>query len=56
MSLPLFISTAGLPVGMQFAARYGEEGTLFQLAGQLERACPWADRIPPVHVSAMTKE
>jgi amidase len=52
MSVPLFNSITGLPVGIQFAARYGDEGTLFQLAGQLERAYPWADRIPRVHASA----
>ena len=41
MSVPLFISGAGLPIGCQFAARYGDETTLFQLAGQLEQARPW---------------
>lgn len=53
MSVPLFMSVTDLPVGMQFATRYGDEGTLFQLAGQLERACPWSDRLPPVHVSSL---
>ena len=38
---------AGLPVGVMFAARFGDEATLFQLAGQLERAKPWADKRPP---------
>lgn len=50
MSVPLFASTTGLPVGMQFAARYGEEGVLFQLAGQLEKAHPWTNRTPDVQV------
>lgn len=49
MSVPLHWSEAGLPIGMHFAARYGDESTLFRLAGQLERACPWANRVPPVH-------
>lgn len=53
MSVPLFMSATGLPVGMQFASRYGDEATLFQLAAQLERASPWADRIPKVHVSKL---
>jgi len=29
-----------------FAARYGDESTLYQLAGQLEQAAPWFDRVP----------
>jgi amidase len=42
ISLPLGWSEAeGLPLGMQFGARFGAEDTLLQLAGQLERAAPW---------------
>jgi len=48
MSVPLFWSDAGLPIGVQFAARYGDEATLFRLASQLEQARPWAWRKPPV--------
>ncbi|ACY12729.1 amidase [Haliangium ochraceum] len=51
MSMPLHWNAAGLPVGVQFAARYGDEATLFRLAGQLEAACPWAQRRPPVCAS-----
>jgi len=47
MSLPLHWNAAGLPIGMQFVARMGEEATLFRLAGQLEQAQPWFDRAPP---------
>jgi Asp-tRNA(Asn)/Glu-tRNA(Gln) amidotransferase A subunit family amidase len=46
MSMPLGMSADGLPIGCHFAARYGEEGTLFALAGQIERASPWSGRRP----------
>jgi len=48
ISLPLAWSPEGLPIGMQFAGRYADEGTLFRLAGQLEQAHPWVDRKPAV--------
>ena len=47
ISLPLWRSQAGLPIGMQLAARFGDEATLFRLAAQLEQARPWFDRAPP---------
>lgn len=47
MSVPLFWSDHGLPIGVQLVGRYANEATLFQLAGQLERARPWDDRHPP---------
>ncbi len=46
ISLPLAWSEDGLPIGMQFAARYADEATLFRLAAQLEQARPWIDRKP----------
>ena len=48
MSVPLAWNEAGLPLGMMFAARFGDEATLFRLAGQLEAVRPWKDRRPPV--------
>jgi amidase len=47
MSVPLHWNEEMLPIGMQFAARFGAEATLFRLAGQLERAQPWFDKLPP---------
>ena len=48
MSVPLHWTGGGLPVGMHFVGRFGDEATLFRLAGQLERARPWFDRASPV--------
>jgi len=50
ISLPLCQSSAGLPIGIQFAARFGEEDLLIRIAGAFEQALPWADRKPPIHV------
>ena len=47
MSLPLGISSGGLPIGCQLVAAYGREDLLFRVAAQVETAAPWADRLPP---------
>lgn len=48
MSVPLFWTPDGLPIGAHFAAPFGAERRLFALAAQLEEARPWAGRLPPV--------
>jgi amidase len=54
MSVPLHWTKDGLPVGVQFAAPFGEESTLFRLAAQLEAAQPWG-RSPPLTLTVARK-
>lgn len=53
ISLPLYQSDSGFPIGIQFVAHFGREDMLIRLASALEAALPWHHRIPPVHVSRM---
>ena len=48
MSVPLFWSEEGLPIGTLFTARFGDEATLFRLAVQLEQERPWSTRRPTI--------
>jgi len=45
ISVPLHWTRSGLPVGVMFAARFGDEETLLQLAAQLEQAKPWFNKL-----------
>jgi amidase len=46
MSVPLYTTTEGLPVGVQFMARFGAEDQLLQLASQLEAERSWSQKLP----------
>ncbi|MEZ5959489.1 MAG: amidase [Hyphomonadaceae bacterium] len=48
MSVPLGMSSGGLPIGIHFSAAKGQEKRLLELAYELEQAQPWADRKPGV--------
>ena len=48
INLPLYWNKEGLPIGVQFVGRFGDELGLLRLASQLEKAAPWASRRPPV--------
>lgn len=42
VSLPLHWTADGLPVGVHLAMGFGDDAPLMSLAGQIERAAPWA--------------
>jgi amidase len=44
MSMPLYWTRAGLPLGSHFSAAAGKDALLFSLALQLEEALPWQPR------------
>jgi amidase len=48
VSLPLYWSAAGLPIGVTLAGRPGSEAMLLTLAAQLESASPWQAHRSPV--------
>ncbi len=48
VSLPLEWDRDGVPIGIQFVGRHGDEALLFRLAASLEAARPWKDRRPGV--------
>jgi amidase len=48
ISLPLHQNDGGLPIGVHLVGRFGDEGLLYRLSAQLEQACPWIDRKPPI--------
>lgn len=53
IALPLAQDSNGLPIGMQFVARFGAEDVLFRLAGSLEAVAPWRDHRPPLWAASI---
>ncbi|MET0985174.1 MAG: amidase, partial [Steroidobacteraceae bacterium] len=49
ISLPLHWTAADLPLGVQLVGDLWREDLLIRVAAQLERAHPWAQRVPPIH-------
>lgn len=48
ISVPIGMSSSGLPIGVQLAAAFGRDDQLVAVAAQLESAAPWADRRPGI--------
>jgi amidase len=48
ISLPIHETEDGVPVGAQLVGAPFQEATLLRLAGAIEQALPWADRVPAV--------
>ncbi|HWA02863.1 MAG TPA: amidase family protein [Rhizomicrobium sp.] len=50
INLPLHWNREGLPIGVQFVGRFGDELGLLRLAAQLERAAPWIRQYEKIKV------
>ena len=46
MSVPHYSTPDGLPMGVQFIAKFGCEDRLLQLANQLQTARDWSQKLP----------
>ncbi|MDP3897650.1 MAG: amidase [Mesorhizobium sp.] len=52
IALPVHVTAAGLPLGVQAAGRPGDEETLYSLAAQMETISGWTTRRAPFHLPA----
>lgn len=50
INMPLHWNKDGLPIGVQFVGRFGDELGLLRLAAQLEGAAPWAAQYSKIKV------
>ena len=48
ISVPLYQSREGLPIGVMLVGRPTADATLLTLGAQLEAAAPWPQRHPPI--------
>jgi amidase len=53
ITLPLHWNAAGLPIGVQAVARFGDDTTLLQLARELEQDLGGFDRVAPLSPTAL---
>lgn len=49
ISLPLYMTEGGMPLGVEFDGAIDQDQKVLCLAAQLERARPWIGKIPPVY-------
>lgn len=54
ISLPLGRSKSGLPIGIQFAAGFGQEALLLQIASALENGLLWISARPDIHLCSQS--
>jgi amidase len=50
INLPLHWNREGLPIGVQFVGRFGDELGLLKLAAQLEAAAPWGAQYSKIRI------
>ncbi len=50
-SVPAIFDPEGLPIGTQIVGRFGADGTVINIAAQIEAASPWAGARPPIHAA-----
>ncbi|NKX55163.1 amidase [Arthrobacter mobilis] len=48
LAVPSGLSSAGLPTGVQIVGHPYDDQTVFRIGAAVERARPWADRLPPL--------
>ncbi|RWK33402.1 amidase [Mesorhizobium sp.] len=52
IALPVYVTDAGLPLGIQAVGRPGDEETLLSLAAQMEKISGWRERRAPLRMPA----